>query len=166
MKLYLSPIKGDDQAEILVSLLESSLQAHGIYTARAPRFKIVTYLRQFFNGDLAVRIGFGWSEIARNHGTIAIYAAGDVYSESVATALANRVGKTLNTQLRGFKRGGSKPDSREAFGQLKNMHSPAIKHNVVLMVCYSSNESNMTAYRANQRQLITELTDELKYWVS
>lgn len=168
MRIYLSHRAGDEHARTLVELLTSSLFAHGVNVAKMPRNffgRLIVWARQIYVGDIAVRIGFGWSEVARNHGTIAIYQEGDELSTAVAHGLAERTAETLSTQLRGFKRCGYKSDRNELFGDLRKQHSPNIKHNVLLMVCYSSNESNMKSYEENQSRLVIGLTSVLKYWM-
>jgi hypothetical protein len=168
MRIYLSHRAGDDHAKTLVELLTSSLFAHGVNVAKMPTNllgRFIVWARQIYVGDLAVRIGFGWSEVARNHGTIAIYQEGDELSTAVAHGLAERTAETLRTQLRGFKRCGYKSDRNELFGDLRKQHRPNIKHNVLLMVCYSSNESNMKSYDENQSRLVIGLTNVIKYWM-
>jgi hypothetical protein len=168
MKLFLDSMPNDDHAARLVQLLTSSLSAHGINVSQRPTTGIgrfIVWLRQLWAGDLAVRIGFGWSDVARNHGTIAIFNDGDDFASAVAESLATQTASALQTQLRGFKRCGYKSDRSESFGDLRYLVKPSVKHNVLLMVCYSSNESNMKSYYINQSKLVADLTDAIKYWV-
>ena len=169
MKVYLLPQDPENMhARKLIALLNSSLGAHGITVASSPTTligRLIVWLRQLWIGDLCISIGFGQSHVARNHGTIAIHQDGDDYSRAVAKALVEATSETLGTQLRGSMRCGFKSDRAESFGDLRKLHYPRVRHNVLLMVCYETNESNMNAYHSNTAGLVSELTAVIKYWV-
>lgn len=169
MKVYLLPHDPENgTARKLIAQLTSSLGAHGVSVASSPTTligRLIVWLRQLWIGDLCIAIGFGQSHVARNHGTIAIYQDGDDFARAVAQQLAECTADKLGTQLRGFKRCGYKSDRVEAFGDLRRQHSPSIRHNVLLMVCYETNDSNMQAFENNNADLIAELTAVIKYWV-
>ena len=168
MKVYLLPHEDNENARKLIAMLNSSLGAHGVSVASSPTTligRLIVWLRQLWIGDLCIAIGFGQSHVARNHGTIAIHQDGDDYSRAVAQQLAEGTAETLGTQLRGNLRCGYKSDRAESFGDLRRQHSPRVKHNVLLMVCYETNESNMQAFQNNTADLVKGLTAVIKYWV-
>lgn len=169
MKVYLLPQDPENgNARKLIALLTSSLGAHSITVASSPTTligRLIVWLRQIWIGDLCIAIGFGQSHVARSHGTIAVYQDNDDYSRAVAQQLAEVTAETLGTQLRGNMRCGFKSDRAESFGDLRNLHRPRLRHNVLLMVCYETNESNMHAYHSNTAGLVSGLTAVIKYWV-
>ena len=169
MKVYLLPQDPENvNARKLIALLTSSLGAHGVTVASSPTTligRLIVWLRQLWIGDLCISIGFGQSHVARNHGTIAIHQDGDDYSRAIAKAIAEATADNLGTQLRGNMRCGFKSDRAESFGDLRKLHYPRLRHNVLLMVCYETNDSNMHAYHSNTAGLVSELTAVIKYWV-
>ena len=168
MKVYLLPHENNENARKLIALLNSSLGAHGVSVASSPTTligRLIVWLRQLWIGDLCIAIGFGQSHVARNHGTIAIHQDGDDFARAVAQQLAICTADNLGTQLRGNMRCGYKSDRAESFGDLRRQHSPRVKHNVLLMVCYETNESNMQAFKSNTADLVKSLTAVIKYWM-
>ena len=166
MKVYLLPHEqSSSTARKFIAQLSSSLSAHGVTVASSPTTligRLIVWLRQLWVGDLCIGIGFGQSHVARNHGTIAIHQDSDNFASGVAREVSKCTAAALGTQLRGYMRCGYKSDRAESFGDLRRLHSPRVKHNVLLMVCYETNESNMQAFHNNNAKLIAELTAVIK----